>query len=343
MTAQGKYFNLKEKDRPELISVPPPSSNRPLLFVGGVALVAIVAFIAPMLMRANQGRTPVVTASQAPIETPRHTPPPTSDIYTTRAEIPRTELNPEILDDVLDAYDKESKQVEELEKIELEPLMHVLHYIASHTEKEIQDNRTDLQNNIHRYISFEDMMTRPRLVRGATVMIEGKIKLFGYTEYDPAFQLKSGIQGIWYGNLFDRKNNQYAFRLLEGGDKFKVNDVVYLYGVFLKRMWFRNEMGMREGKVKYSIMPLIYARTAHIDDRPYGKFPLRETIIFLAVGVILILAFSIAIFREMMPSPFRKRKQKAEKQETVDSQPDSIASSTTEETKPTTSPEDGNS
>ncbi len=290
------YFPVPRKPAPEFVPVPEGPNYKMIVFVAGLALIALVAFGGSLIM----SRKPAVSAS--PIHTPprRPSPAPTSgDKYRPGRPGKKIELDPAILDDVEDTYSTRARRPEEYSVIEKGPLLNVLQYLLTHTEEEIEANLTVPHPVKHPLVTWEDMMTRPREVRGATVIVEGVIKLYDYGEFEPSFQRESGVQGVWYGNLFYKDKKQYAFRLLEGGDQFKVDDVIRFYGVFLKRMWFRNNMAELEGKNTYSIMPLVIAKRAYPYTMPEEKFPVVEVATFFVLACLLVIALGYTLMREV--------------------------------------------
>ncbi|MDZ7815938.1 MAG: hypothetical protein U5N86_08035 [Planctomycetota bacterium] len=182
----------------------------------------------------------------------------------------------------------------------------MLNYLLSHTEKEIRSNLTIPHPELHPRVTYYDMMQRPKDVRGATVILQGKVRLYGYMEYDPEFQREAGIHGCWYGNLFDKHGNQFAFRVLKDGQKFKEADTLTMYAVFLKKIWMLNRRGQQRGMAEYSIMPFCVARTAeHFVYESESLFS-GESIAFFVAFALLVIVFGLTLGREITRSLSRR-------------------------------------
>ena len=300
------YFGRPGEER-TIIPLPGKPSNKIYFILAGMSLIALAFLISPKAARMMTGGSTITKTLRPTLSKRRHTKKPVKTGYLNPQNFSRVELNPQILDDVLDQYDKKSRQPDEYSVIEKGPLINVLQYLMSHSEEEVESALTIPHPKLHPVVTYTDMMTRPRSVRGATVLVQGVVKLFGYSEYDPKFQAESGVEGFWYGNLFYKDKKQYAFRLLEDGDDIQVDDVIELYGVFVKRMWFVNRDAIQSGKNKYSIMPVVYAKRARRLEMADPRAFSTETYILLFIGLILVIVFGVTLMKEIRVINSRRR------------------------------------
>jgi len=298
-------FNIPGKERQVFVPVVPDKSYKLLFLVGGLGVIAFTVLILTTLIQNRPDTTPSPSPGSV-----NPSPLPSAPLlsYVLRTPSQKVDLNPGILDDVLDqAKDNDPTiNIEELTTVEKGPLLNVLEYLASHTESEIRANITIPHPERHPEVTWLDMWNNPQIVRGATVKVSGKIKQYGYAQFDAAVAAESGVPGFWWGNLFDNENRQYAFRILEDGGKFKVGDEVIFWGVFLKKMWYETNQGVEEKRAIYVRIPLVFARTAEkFVPQPKQLFS-TEAIIFLILGSMFVLAVGWAVNRELRaPGRFR--------------------------------------
>ncbi len=342
------HFNLKQKQRPELFSAPESKGSGKQMIMLVVLFFMVVGVMLWTVVARNRKPDPAPGISQASSALPRPSLPPSPALTgylkppDTRDPVP---LNPAILMDVFDEYDETAKarNVEELTTVERDPFIHVLKYLTTHTHQQVLDNITVPHPKLHPEVTYFDMTNHPSKVRGATVYVSGKLRLYGYFAFPPEFQQASGVNGLWYGNLFDRHNQQYAVRFIEGGESIKEGDTIHLTGVFLKRLWQLSRQSEQEGKSIYSVMPFVVAKRADIYvSKPMDLFT-PERLTMFAIAMLLVLALGFVISREIAAAS-KRRAQKASRTRdavAVAKQPAADAETpTTETAEPPTSNEE---
>ncbi|GAB4156856.1 MAG: hypothetical protein Kow00107_06280 [Planctomycetota bacterium] len=315
------YFDFKQKQSVELFKAPEVKGlNKQLISIGLLFILAVVGMLWSLFASKNRPSDLPQPSSSSAVSQPVTTPPkPISSYLQPSSPKNKVELNPAILNDVFDEYSEEDKgrNVEELTNLEREPYLHVLNYLQTHTEEEIRNALTIPHPKLHPEVTYYDMTSQPSKVRGATVRVAGKIRLLGYAEFEADFQAASGLHGIWYGNLFDRFNQQYAVRFIDNPDNIKEGDSIELTGVFLKRYWMLSRRSEFEERNVYSIMPAVIAKAAYIAKEPPIPLLTPERLLFLVISAVMVLALGFVLSREIMGEQRRRLRREQRKHDSA--------------------------